>query len=92
MSKFLTFTLFASLLVLSSCGGGWSDEQKTQIKNQCLGSGSYDCDCYVEAVVKAHPNPDDYNKLSQEEKDALVKDCVVEVEESADAEEELESF
>lgn len=90
MSKILTFALFSSLLILSSCGGGWSDEQKNQIKNKCIADGGHDCDCVVETVVKAHANPDDYNKLSQEDKDALIKDCVVEVEETE--EEELESF
>ena len=90
MSRFLTFALFSTLLILTSCGGGWSDEQKAQIKNKCIADGGFDCDCVVESVVKAHANPDDYNKLSDEDKDALTKDCVVEVEE--EAEEELESF
>lgn len=90
MSRILTFALFSTLLILTSCGGGWSDEQKAQIKNKCIADGGFDCDCVVESVVKAHANPDDYNKLTQEDKDALVKDCVVEVEE--EAEEELESF
>ena len=90
MSRILTFALFSTLLILTSCGGGWSDEQKAQIKNKCIADGGFDCDCVVESVVKAHANPDDYNKLSDEDKDALVKDCVVEVEE--EAEEELESF
>lgn len=90
MSRILTFALFSTLLILTSCGGGWSDEQKAQIKNKCIADEGFDCDCVVESVVKAHANPDDYNKLSDEDKDALVKDCVVEVEE--EAEDELESF
>lgn len=77
------------LLAVTSCGGGWSEDQKTQIKNQCLGNGSFDCECFVESVVKAHPNPDDYNALTQEEKDALVVECEVEEELT---EENLESF
>lgn len=90
MSKLLMFALCSTLLVLTACGGGWSEEQKNQIKNKCIADGGHDCDCLVETVVKAHANPDEYNKLSQEDKDALVKDCVVEVEEVV--EEELESF
>ena len=90
MSRILTFALFSTLLILTSCGGGWSDEQKAQIKNKCIADGGYDCDCAVESVVKAHANPDDYNNLTDEDKDALMKDCVVEAEE--EAEEELESF
>ncbi|MFZ9028053.1 MAG: hypothetical protein ACO2Z9_03505 [Crocinitomicaceae bacterium] len=90
MSRILTFALFSTLLILTSCGGGWSDEQKAQIKNKCIADGGFDCDCVVESVVKAHANPDGYNKLSDEDKNDLMKDCVVEVEE--EAEEEIESF
>lgn len=89
MSKYLTYSLLSVLLILTSCAGGWSDDQKKQINNTCLGSGLYDCDCYVEEVVKAYPNPDDFNNLTQEEKDAVVENCAVEIEAE---EEELESF
>jgi hypothetical protein len=86
-------TLFAVLTVtitlLSSCGGGWSDEQKDQVKNRCLGNGNYNCDCYLEKVTKAHEDPETYNALTKEEKEELVKDCFQEVEVN---EEELESF
>ena len=90
MSRFLTFTLFSTLLILTSCGGGWSEEQKDQIKNKCIADGGFDCNCLVETVVKANANPEDYNNLSADDKSALVQDCVVEVEE--EQEEELESF
>ena len=89
MSKYLTLSLFSVLFLLASCGG-WSEDQKTQIKNKCLGSGAYDCDCYVETVVKEYPNPDDFNKLTQEEQESAVEACAVE-EEGAE-EEEMESF
>ena len=90
MRKFLSFSLLAAILLFSSCGGGWSEDQKAQIKNKCIGNGGYDCDCYLESVVKAYPSPDDFNKLSQEEKDEVVKECAVE--EEVIEEEELESF
>ena len=91
MSK-ITFyaALFSSIAILSSCGGGWSEEQKDQIKNTCIGNGNYDCDCYVEKITSAHPDPDTYNSLSKEDKNSLVEDCLQEVEESE--EEEMESF
>lgn len=86
------FYLILSTLVLTtvtSCGG-WSEDQKTQLKNNCIGSGTYDCDCYVKTITEKYENSDDYNKLDQSAKDELLKDCVVEVE--APAEEEIESF
>ncbi len=89
MSKYLTFSLFSALLLLASCGG-WSEDQKTQIKNKCLGNGGYDCDCYVKTVVEKYPEPEDFNKLSQEEQGTVVEGCAVEVEETP--EEDLESF
>lgn len=89
MSKILTFAIPAALLILSSCGG-WSEDQKTAIKNKCIGNGGYDCDCYVETIVKAHPSTDEFNKLSADEKKELLKGCEKEIEEVI--EEELESF
>lgn len=90
MSKNILFLFAVSILALSSCGGGWSDEQKEQLKNRCIGSGTYDCDCYVESITKAHEDSETYNALSKTEKDKLVESCVVEAE--TETEEELESF
>lgn len=92
MSKSILFSFTLGLIVLNSCGGGWSDEQKDQLKNRCIGSGSYDCDCYVESIVKAHEDADTYNALSKEEKDKLVESCVVETDVETGADEDLEAF
>jgi hypothetical protein len=88
MKRLLYFGLFSSLLFLASCGG-WSDEKQSQIKNTCLGSGNYDCNCYLEKVMKAYPAPDDFNGLSEDQKKEVVKECV---QESKTEDENLESF
>ena len=92
MPKNILFLCVTSLLILNSCGGGWSEEQKEQLKNQCIGSGSYDCDCYVDKVVKAHEDPETFNALSKEDKEKLVNSCVVEIESTDATDENLESF
>lgn len=92
MSKGILFLFISSVLILSACGGGWSDEQKEQLKNRCIGDGSYDCDCYVESITKAHEDPETYNALSKSDKDKLVESCAVEEDAASDSEEDLESF
>ena len=93
MNKLFTILLGTSVLFLASCGGGWSEDQKTLIKNECITMGGYDCDCYVEKAVEAFETPEEYNKKASEANEkfetALIK-CEVEIDESAD--EELESF
>lgn len=90
MKRSLFFALLALTTFVTSCGGGWTDEKKELIKNKCIANAKYDCDCYLDKVVKAFENPDDFNALNQEEKDALVVDCA-QAEEIIN-EEELESF
>lgn len=92
MKKLFTLMLGTALLVLSSCGGGWSEEQKTTIKNECITMDGYDCDCYVEKATEIFENPKEYNDNNSELKEKFetaIEACEVEVE---DNEEELESF
>ena len=93
MNKLFTLILGTSLLFLASCGGGWSDDQKTLIKNECITMGGYDCDCYVNKAVEAFKTPDEYNKKASEANEKFetsLKECEVEVNENAD--DNLESF
>ncbi len=92
MSKIIALSFVATVFFLYSCGGGWSEDQKDQLKNTCIGSGLYDCDCYVETIVKAHENPDEFNKLSQADKDKLVESCANEEASDSSQDEDLESF
>ncbi|HLW30301.1 MAG TPA: hypothetical protein VKX29_05545 [Brumimicrobium sp.] len=93
MNKLFTLLLSSVVLFLTSCGGGWSEDQKTIIKNECITMGGYDCDCYVEKAVTIFQNPEEYNKKAsevQEKFETAIQECVVEVDENAD--DNLESF
>lgn len=92
MKKLFSLILGTALLTLTSCGGGWSDDQKNLVKNECITMGGYDCDCYVEKATETFENPAEFNKKSSElnEKfEASIKDCEVQVEENDD---NMESF
>ena len=60
--QLLPFCIF--IITLSSCAGGWSDEDKKQLRNDCVqqaktqiseaNTAKY-CDCFVEQMVKTYP-------------------------------------
>ena len=89
MKRLLSLSLVSVVVLLASSCGGWTDERKEQITNTCLGSGNYDCKCYLEKVMKAYPSPDDFNNLSEEKKKEAVKECV---QETKTEDENIESF
>jgi hypothetical protein len=51
-------------LLLTSCAGGWTEEDKKQLRNDCVeqaktqisaeNTAKY-CDCFVEQMVKTYP-------------------------------------
>ncbi len=93
MKKLFTLLLGGSVLLLTSCGGGWSDEQKELIKNECITDGGYDCDCYVEKAVETFKDPKEYNDVSSklhEKFEQSIEDCKTKEEMTED--EEIESF
>lgn len=93
MNRVLSILLGSAILLLTSCGGGWNEDRKTKIKNDCISEGNYDCDCFVKTTIEVFPNPEDYNNQSEEDKakyEEKLKACEVEVDDSAD--EDLESF
>jgi hypothetical protein len=92
MNKLFSLLLGTSFLILTSCGGGWSEDQKNTVKNECITMGGYDCDCYVTKATETFKNPAEYNKKASElnEKfDTAIEECEVQVEENDDS---LESF
>jgi hypothetical protein len=93
MNKLFTILLGSVALFLTSCGGGWSEDQKTIIKNECITMGGYDCDCYVEKAEATFENPEEYNKNASETQEKFqteIEECVVEIDETV--EDNLESF
>ncbi|PWH86834.1 hypothetical protein [Brumimicrobium oceani] len=92
MNKLFSLLLGASFLILTSCGGGWSEDQKNTVKNECITMGGYDCDCYLEKATETFKNPAEYNKQASELKEkfnSAIEECEVQVEENDD---NLESF
>lgn len=56
--------LLALILTFSSCAGGWTEEDKKQLREQCLSQSNSQigeaqakkyCDCFVEQMVKTYP-------------------------------------
>ncbi|MFY7861546.1 MAG: hypothetical protein ACOVP5_04905 [Chitinophagales bacterium] len=67
------------VFALSSCGGGWTEENKTQMKDTCssLMKIRYDeadataiCSCYIDGLVKKYPNADFTPEQNTAEMDA----------------------
>lgn len=65
----LKHNVFAiSLIFLFTSCGGWNDERKQKILDQCL-EEVYDCNCYLKITIESFPNPEDYNlKLADDDK------------------------
>jgi hypothetical protein len=73
------FVAFAGAAILSSCGGGWTDENKASMKETCSGlmKISYDetdataiCDCYINNLVQKYPKADFNPEQNQAEMDS----------------------
>ena len=57
--------IFLSLILfLSACGGGWTEEDKKQMRDDCVRQSRTQiseeqtnkyCDCFVEQIVKTYP-------------------------------------
>lgn len=93
MKKLFNLLFMGLVLGLSSCGGGWTNEQITTLKNDCVMEGEYDCDCYVNKAKEMFKNPDQYNDDDSElyEKfEKAVEDCKLKDTQADD--EAIESF
>ncbi len=62
-------TLVLLPLFLASCAGGWHDEDKAKLRNDCMSQSAHQigeakanayCDCFVEQVVKTYPVFNDF--------------------------------
>ncbi|MFM1999353.1 MAG: hypothetical protein RL204_1300 [Bacteroidota bacterium] len=89
MKKQLAMLFVVAIAVaLTSCGGGWTDENKKETKELCtsLQSIIYPddaasiCDCYVNKLVAGYPKAD----FTPEQSSALLEEC------SADAKKKAE--
>jgi hypothetical protein len=92
MKKLFCLLLGTSFLFLTSCGGGWSEDQKNTVKNECITMGGYDCDCYVNKATETFKNPSEYNEKATELNDKFelaIEECEVKIEEDIS---NLESF
>lgn len=75
----VTFIALFGALALSSCGGGWTEEKKTDMKNTCSGlmKINFDdadavaiCDCYINGLVQKFPKAGFTPDQNQAEMDA----------------------
>lgn len=92
MKRLVSLLMVGVVLLMSSCGGGWDEEKKTKVKNQCIAKAEYDCDCYMEKTLEHFKTPEDFNNQKDDVKKAFeksIKDCEKEEEVN---DENLESF
>lgn len=94
MKKLFNLLMVSLFLFLTSCGGGWTDEQLNVVKNDCVMQGKYDCDCYVKNAKKIFKNPTEYNKTDSklhEKFEKAIAKCKVE-EKKVEKDTTIESF
>ncbi|MGM0480041.1 MAG: hypothetical protein ACQERC_12540 [Bacteroidota bacterium] len=92
MKRLVSLFTVGTVMLMSACGGGWTEEKKQKVENDCITTGTYDCDCYVETTVETFKTPGEYNQRSDEAKKKYreaLKSCEKDVEKS---DEEIESF
>lgn len=78
----------ASILALTSCGGGWTEETKTDYKSTCVtlqellypDDAKAICDCYVDKLVAQYPKAD----MTPDQAVTILDEC------SADAKKKME--
>ncbi|MDZ4752720.1 MAG: hypothetical protein SGI87_13970 [Flavobacteriales bacterium] len=94
MKKTILLSLAVMIVSVSliSCGGGWTEENKTDMKSTCgtLMKMSFTdedaatiCDCYIEGLVKKYPKADFTPEQNSAEIDACSADATKKKEEEA---------
>lgn len=86
------FFAAAATLALTSCGGGWSEENKTSMKETCTSlqeiiypdDAKAICDCYVDKLVAQYPNAD----MTPDQSMAVLDECSADAKAKAEAESE----
>ncbi|MDX1653216.1 MAG: hypothetical protein R3277_12025 [Brumimicrobium sp.] len=69
--------VFSLILSLTSCSEGWNEENKSVVRDRCLGE-VYDCDCYMDKTLEVFKNPAEYNTQTPEDKEkweTALKEC-----------------
>ena len=87
MKRLVSLLMIGTVLLLSSCGGGWDEERKNKIKNDCIAEGGYDCDCFVEKTLETFKTPEEYNNQSDDAKakyEEALEGCATEEEENTE--------
>lgn len=85
MKKSLFLALPVLCLFLHSCGGGWTEEDKKKLRDDCVSQAKTQiseantkkyCDCFVEQMVAKYPVFNDMmNKYQADTIEALKKHC-----------------
>ncbi|SFC59441.1 hypothetical protein SAMN05421780_10733 [Flexibacter flexilis DSM 6793] len=71
------------LLTLAACTPRWEDEEKEKFRQDCMrgatnsnfGNPEVYCDCMLNNLMKAYPNPDDIHELTPEQLATYAMDC-----------------
>jgi hypothetical protein len=90
----IAFAALVGIVSLSSCGGGWTEENKASMKETCAGlmKLSYDeadataiCDCYITSLVEKFPKADFNPEQNQAEMDGCAANYKTTAEKEAEA-------
>jgi len=79
------YTLAVLPLLLTSCAGGWNDEDKAKIRVDCMRQAERQigdakanayCDCFVDKMVKTYPVFNDFmDHMNLDTVDKLKAEC-----------------
>jgi len=86
------FFAACGIVALSSCGGGWTEENKTSMKETCTSlqeiiypdDAKAICDCYVDKLVAQYPKAD----MTPEQTTAVLEECSADAKKKAEEEAE----
>lgn len=88
--QFAMFAMAVAAISFTSCGGGWTEENKTEMKSTCTSlqeiiypnDAKAICDCYVDKLAAQYPNAD----FSQEQAGVILDECSADAKKKADEE------
>jgi hypothetical protein len=88
--QFAMFALAVAAISFTSCGGGWTEESKADMKSTCTSlqeivypnDAKAICDCYVDKLAAQFPNAD----FSQEQAGVVLEECSADAKKKAEEE------